>query len=47
MLEFIEKGAKVKLKVLSSLRYDDIKGLTAKEIANKYALSQIPDRIVL
>lgn len=28
------------------LRYDDIKGLSAKEIFEKYALPQIPDRII-
>lgn len=28
------------------LRYDDIKGLNAIQIAEKYALPQIPDKIV-
>ena len=40
------EGSKSKAKSPFILRYDDIKGLTAKEIANKYALPQIPNRIV-
>ena len=28
------------------MRADDIKGLSAEEIAEKYALPQVPDRIV-
>ena len=40
------QGSKSKAKSPFILRYDDIKGLTAKEIANKYALPQIPNRIV-
>lgn len=42
-----KEGSKSKAKSPFILRYDDIRGLTAKQIANKYALPQIPDRIVL
>lgn len=41
-----KEGSKSKAKSPFILRYDDIKGLTAKQIADKYALPQIPDRIV-
>ena len=42
-----KEGSKSKAKSPFILRYDDIRGLTAKQIADKYALPQIPDRIVL
>ena len=42
-----KEGSKSKAKSPFILRYDDIKNLAAKQIADKYALPQIPDRIVL
>lgn len=41
-----KEGSKSKAKSPFILRYDDIKGLNAIQISEKYALPQIPDKIV-